>query len=92
MTERLTAVVSGDVQGVGFRMWTRAVALPLGLSGSAMNLRDGRVEVVVEGARTTCERLLQTLRGPQAPGRVTSVEVTWSPPEGGLSGFRLGSR
>ena len=45
---RLTAFVKGRVQGVGFRWWTRARALELGLNGSATNLADGRVDVVVE--------------------------------------------
>ena len=35
---RLTAWVHGEVQGVGFRWWTRARALELGLAGSASNL------------------------------------------------------
>ncbi len=48
---RLTAWVRGRVQGVGFRWWTRARALELGLAGWALNLSDGRVEVVAEGPR-----------------------------------------
>ena len=46
---RMTAHVHGQVQGVGFRWWTRARALELGLVGSATNLADGRVQVVAEG-------------------------------------------
>ena len=46
---RVTAWVTGRVQGVGFRWWTRARALELGLAGWARNLDDGRVEVVAEG-------------------------------------------
>ena len=48
---RLTAFVRGEVQGVGFRWWTRARALELGLAGFASNLPDGRVQVVAEGPR-----------------------------------------
>ncbi len=84
---RLTAWVRGRVQGVGFRWWTRARALELGLTGSATNLADGRVEVVAEGDRRSCERLLDLLRGPGAPGHVTGVVERWSPARGGLSGF-----
>ena len=47
---RLHAFVSGYVQGVGFRYWVREQAQGLGLAGSARNLRDGRVEIVAEGA------------------------------------------
>ena len=42
---------AGRVQGVGFRWWTRARALELGLTGWARNTQDGRVEVVAEGSR-----------------------------------------
>ena len=41
--ERAAIFVRGRVQGVGFRWWTRARALELGLSGFARNLTDGRV-------------------------------------------------
>ena len=84
---RLTAWVRGSVQGVGFRWWTRARALELGLVGWAANLDDGRVEVVAEGSRQAGESLLSRLRGPDAPGRVTSVIERWSPVRGDLSGF-----
>ncbi|WP_432501360.1 acylphosphatase [Kineococcus arenarius] len=75
--ERLTAFVSGRVQGVGFRWWTRSQALELGLSGRAVNKTDGRVEVVAEGPAQRLEELLERLREePSAhgrPGRVTAV-------------------
>lgn len=85
---RLTAWVSGRVQGVGFRWWTRARALELGLVGTATNLADGRVEVVAEGPQAACERLLDLLGGPGAPGRVRAVVPRWSAPNGGYDGFR----
>jgi acylphosphatase len=74
---RLTAWVHGRVQGVGFRWWTRARALELGLVGWAANLSDGRVEVVAEGRRERCEQLLALLsRAPgglgEASGRLTA--------------------
>jgi acylphosphatase len=85
--ERLTAQVSGRVQGVGFRWWTRARALELGLRGSATNLSDGRVEVVAEGDREALDALLVLLRGPSAPGSVRFVGEHWSPGRGGEDGF-----
>jgi acylphosphatase len=86
-TVRVTAWVRGRVQGVGFRWWTRARALELGLSGSAANLDDGRVEVVAEGPRDRCQALLDALRGEGTPGRVEGVTERWSDARGGLSGF-----
>src|SRR3979409_319751 len=84
---RLTAWVHGRVQGVGFRWWTRSRALALRLVGSARNLPDGRVEVVAEGPRDRCDRLLAALRGGQTPGRVDTVVESWSTARGGLTGF-----
>ncbi|WP_020502420.1 acylphosphatase [Sciscionella marina] len=84
---RLTAWVRGTVQGVGFRWWVRSRALELGLVGSAANLRDGRVEVIAEGAVPECERLLALLEGGASPGRVAGVSARWSEPHGGITGF-----
>lgn len=86
-TVRLTAWVHGHVQGVGFRWWTRARALELGLVGSAANHRDGRVLIVAEGTRAGCERLVDLLDGGQSPGRVDTVVSDWGTPRGGLEGF-----
>ena len=84
---RLTAWVRGSVQGVGFRWWVRSRALELGLTGSASNLADGRVEVVAEGPRDACEALLGLLRGDRTPGRVSGVVERWTDPRGDLHGF-----
>lgn len=84
---RLTAWPSGHVQGVGFRWWVRKRATELGLTGSATNLPDGRVEVVAEGGREDCERLLEALQGPDAPGRVRAVPHRWSDARGGHDAF-----
>lgn len=84
---RLTAWVRGHVQGVGFRWWTRARALELGLVGSASNLRDGRVEVNAEGPEAACRALVDALRSGGAPGRVDSVVERWTAARGGLTGF-----
>jgi acylphosphatase len=79
--------VHGQVQGVGFRWWTRSRALELGLVGHAANLSGGRVEVVAEGPRDACERLLAALRSGEAPGRVQTVVERLGDARGGLTGF-----
>ena len=83
-TVRLTAFVRGRVQGVGYRWWTRARALELGLAGSATNLQDGRVEVVAEGPEEACRALLALL--PTGPGTVEFVSERWGAARG-ASGF-----
>ncbi len=71
MTRRY--LVSGRVQGVGYRYFAQREALRLGLAGYAANLADGRVEVLAVGDAPALEELEQALgRGPSA-ARVTSV-------------------
>jgi acylphosphatase len=85
---RVVVVVTGRVQGVGFRWWVRTTAVPLGLRGSAANRADGRVEVVAEGDREACEQLVHAVIAGEGPGRVTDVAVRWEPPSG-AAGFTV---
>ena len=73
---RLTAWVHGYVQGVGFRWWTRSRALELGLTGYASNRPDGRVQVVAQGPREKCQRLLDLLQSGNTPGAVDTVNYS----------------
>jgi acylphosphatase len=75
---RLTAWVHGSVQGVGFRWWTRSRALELGLTGYAANKADGRVQVVAQGPRDDCQRLLDLLESGNTPGHVAKVVADWT--------------
>ncbi|QOC22992.1 acylphosphatase [Wenzhouxiangella sp. AB-CW3] len=73
-TETRCWLISGRVQGVFFRESTRRQAEPLGLSGHAVNLSDGRVEVLAHGRPPALDELEQWLhQGPPA-ARVDSVE------------------
>ncbi len=85
-TERMTVLVSGEVQGVGYRAFARRHAIDLGLAGSAENLADGRVEVVAEGPRSELEHLLVFLRRGPPHAEVREIETHWSQ-GGGLHGF-----
>jgi len=81
--------VSGRVQGVWFRESTRRQAARLGLAGYAVNLPDGRVEVLACGAAESLDTLEEWLgHGPPA-AEVSSVRAEPAgdePPEG----FRTG--
>jgi acylphosphatase len=83
MTRRAVALVSGSVQGVGYRWYVRGLAEAAGLAGSARNLADGRVEVVLEGPDDAVSGVLAALDGPRAPGAVTAVESRDEPARGG---------
>jgi acylphosphatase len=86
MSLRGVAVVSGHVQGVGYRWFVRELATAAGLAGSARNLPDGRVEVVLEGPDDAVRRVLAELDGPRAPGTVTRVDSRSAAVEG-VRGF-----
>lgn len=83
-------VVSGRVQGVGFRLFTQRVASAEGLEGWVRNLPDGRVEIEVEGATDAVIRFERRVRlGPPA-SRVDEMTVDEMMPSGHVGGFRLG--
>lgn len=84
---RITVLISGTVQGVGFRHYTRKRAQELGLAGYAENLNDGRVEVVAEGESTDLEHLLHFLRQGPRGSQVDNLDVQWSEATG-LKGFQ----
>jgi acylphosphatase len=88
VTARVVAVVSGHVQGVGYRYFVRGLAAERGLSGSARNLLDGRVEVVLEGSDDDVRAVVAALSGRGAPGTVTSVDIRNEPAQGS-SGFTV---
>lgn len=88
MTARVVAVVSGHVQGVGYRYFVRGLAAEHGLTGSARNLPDGRVEVVLEGEDSAVRAAVAALGGPDAPGAVTRVDARDEPARGS-SGFTV---
>jgi acylphosphatase len=82
-------LISGRVQGVGFRWSCRRTAEALGVAGSCRNLPDGRVEVVFEGDPAAVERAVAWARGGPPSAIVTSVDVVPETPRG-ERGFALG--
>ena len=81
-------IVSGRVQGVGFRMFTREAARRAGLSGTVQNLDDGRVETVAEGDMASVLQFERELRQGPAGARVDDVQVH-DEPAGNRDGFRI---
>ena len=83
-------LVSGEVQGVGFRWFVHRHAARLRLSGWAQNLSDGRVEVVASGSDDALAGLEGVLRQGPAGARVTALDITELPPVAvGRSGFDI---
>ncbi|MEA3345475.1 MAG: acylphosphatase [Chloroflexota bacterium] len=86
---QLRAVVHGEVQGVGFRYWTRRQARELGLTGYVRNRWDGTVKVVAEGQRASLQRLLRRLgRGPRS-AQVQRISSEWGLYTGKFDSFEI---
>ncbi|HYL60835.1 MAG TPA: acylphosphatase [Candidatus Acidoferrales bacterium] len=86
---RLHLVISGRVQGVGFRFSARDEALDLGVTGWVRNLPGGEVEILAEGRR---DRLLMLEAwahlGPSL-AHVTDVRADWLDFTGEFGEFRI---
>ena len=83
-------LISGRVQGVGFRYFAKDVADREGVAGWVRNLPDGRVEALVEGEDDAVTRVERALW--QGPGgaRVDAVAVDdGEPPSGAYHGFSV---
>lgn len=88
--ERLTARITGRVQGVGFRWWVRRHAEGLGLVGWVMNADDDRsVEIVAEGDGPALEELERLLRVGPSGARVESVDGRRGPASGEFDRFGI---
>ncbi len=87
--ERFHAVVSGLVQGVGFRYFVLRSAAAGGLNGYVKNLCNGDVEVVAEGERHELAALLEDLRVGPRSAMVRDVRVEWIPAVGNMEGFQV---
>jgi acylphosphatase len=82
-------VISGRVQGVGFRYFTEELAQREGVSGFVRNLPDGRVEAVVEGDVEAVGRVEVALWNGPRGSRVEDIEIEETTPSGRLTGFRI---
>ncbi|ACQ78759.1 acylphosphatase [Beutenbergia cavernae DSM 12333] len=79
---RRRAVVTGIVQGVGFRYSAQHVAESHGVDGWVTNRGDGAVEAVLEGSPDAVEAVLAWLREGPPGAWVRDVVVTSEPPAG----------
>ena len=82
-------VISGRVQGVGFRYFTEATAAREGILGWVRNTPDGCVEVVAEGDAEALERFERSLRHGPRGARVERVDVDDTTPTGRETGFTI---
>ena len=74
-SQRVRIFVSGKVQGVFFRQALKVMAKKNSVHGWVQNLKDGRVEAVLEGSEESVSRLIEWAHGGPANARVQDVEI-----------------
>lgn len=80
--------ISGRVQGVSYRAWTKARAEALGLKGWVRNLSDGRVEAVLAGPEKDVDAMIEACH--EGPPAAAVDSVTKKPAaEAPAAGFRI---
>jgi acylphosphatase len=91
MAEDITAkvLISGRVQGVWFRAYTRDMAASLGLKGYVKNLPDGRVEAVFKGAKPKVMEAIGWCYQGSPHSRVSDVDVDWIKDATSYAGFDI---
>jgi acylphosphatase len=72
-------IVSGRVQGVGYRAWTADAARARGLSGWVRNLRSGEVEAVFSGPAAAVDAMFDDCRRGPAAAQVAAVRIVGRP-------------
>ena len=87
--EQLRILYSGRVQGVGFRYATKSLAAGFDVTGVVRNLPDGRVELVLEGARGELEEFRKAVQDSEVGGFIRQEEAAWSPAKNEFRGFEI---
>ena len=82
-------LISGEVQGVGFRYFAQRSSARHQVRGYIKNLEDGRVEVHAEGSATAVDGFRLDLAAGPHHSRVTNIEELVLEPTGRYSAFRI---
>lgn len=72
---QLQIIVSGEVQGVGYRYYTQMKAIQFGITGWVKNLQEGGVEILASGENDNLERFIDEVRRGNPFSTVDHIEV-----------------
>ncbi len=87
--KRIHLIISGDVQGVGYRAWVIRESKKLELVGWVKNRDDGAVEIVAEGQRKDLEELIKRCQHGPELAWVKRVDATWQEATGESISFSV---
>lgn len=87
--KRVHLIISGDVQGVGYRAWMKREALSLKLTGWVKNREDGAVEAVIEGKKEMIDKLILLCRHGPEIAWVEDIQINIEEYKGEFSIFEV---
>ena len=89
MKTRAHLFISGIVQGVFFRSYTRQEANKKNVKGWVRNLPDGRVEVVLEGEEQDVKEIIEFCRKGPSYAQVKDMKIKWEAYKGEFKSFKI---
>lgn len=87
--KRVHLIISGFVQGIGYRAWIKREATKLGITGWVKNREDGEVEAICEGKPESIEALINLAKQGPLLSQINQVEVKWEASRGEYASFEI---
>ncbi|MFW6283733.1 MAG: acylphosphatase [Minisyncoccales bacterium] len=87
--KRVQLLISGRVQGVGFRMSARSKARKLDLKGWVKNLKNGKVKAVAEGEEKKIKEFIEWAKKGPFTAKVKNLEVNFASHKGEFNKFKI---
>lgn len=87
--KRVHLIISGRVQGVGFRFYTRDIAMETGVKGWVKNLKNGSVEAVAEGSPAEIKEFLKRIKEGYLGRNISHIEEREEPYSGEFISFDI---
>ena len=82
-------LISGDVQGVYYRVSCKEYAIGVGVKGWVRNLDNGNVEALAQGEKEKIERFLEWCKKGPPQAKVEEIKITWQEANGPFNGFSV---
>jgi acylphosphatase len=89
MNKRISALVQGRVQGVGFRYFTRDRARVYGITGWVRNRQDGAVEFEAQGGSRDIDAFVAEIRKGPGLSHIEDMTINELPVEKSGEGFEI---